>query len=55
MLCDSVSRFETNNLDPTAPTWINYSGGDSLKSVAVTGAAVYVQGHSRWLNNPYGR
>lgn len=54
-ICDSVSRFETNNLDPVAPTWINYTGGDSLKSVAVTGAAVYVQGHSRWLDNPYGQ
>ena len=54
-LCDSVSRFETDNLNPSAPTWINYSGGDSLKSVAVTGAAVYVQGHSRWLDNPFGQ
>ncbi len=51
-LCDSVSRFETNNLSPERPTWINYTGGDSLKSVGVTGAAVYVQGHSRWLDNP---
>ena len=54
MLCDGVSRFETNNLDPTKPTWINYTGGDSLKSVAVTNSAVYVQGHSRWLDNPDG-
>ena len=54
-LCDSVSRFETDNLDPSRPTWINYTGGDSLKSVAVTGAAVYVQGHSRWLDNPFGK
>ncbi len=54
-ICDSVSRFETNNLDPSQPTWINYTGGDSLKSVAVTGAAIYVQGHSRWLDSPYGR
>jgi hypothetical protein len=53
--CDAVSRFETNILSPTKPTWINYTGGDSLKSVAVTGAAIYVQGHSRWLNNPYGQ
>lgn len=51
-VCDSVSRFETDNLDPSRPTWINYTGGDSLKSVAVTGAAIYVQGHSRWLDNP---
>jgi hypothetical protein len=55
MLCDSVSRFETGNLNPSAPTWVNYTGGDSLKSVAVTGSAVYVQGHSRWLDNPFGR
>lgn len=54
-LCDSVSRFETGNLNPVGPTWINYTGGDSLKSVAVTGSAVYVQGHSRWLDNPYGQ
>ena len=54
-LCDSVSRFETANLNPAAPTWINYTGGDSLKSVGVTGAAVYVQGHSRWLDNPDGQ
>ncbi|MDN5894936.1 MAG: hypothetical protein L0H93_13035, partial [Nocardioides sp.] len=54
-VCDAVARFETNNLSPTQPTWINYTGGDSLRSVAITGAAVYVQGHNRWLNNPLGR
>jgi hypothetical protein len=54
-LCDSVSRFETANLNPAAPTWINYTGGDSLKSVGVTDKAVYVQGHSRWLDNPFGQ
>jgi Domain of unknown function (DUF5122) beta-propeller len=55
VLCDAVARFETGNLSPDEPTWINYSGGDSLHSVQATGAAVYVQGHSRWLDNPYGR
>ncbi len=54
-LCDAAARFETNNRVPTRPTWINYTGGDTLHSVAVTGAAVYVQGHNRWLDNPYGR
>jgi hypothetical protein len=54
-ICDSVARFETGNLSPYQPTWVNYTGGDSLKSVAVTGSAVYVQGHSRWLDNPFGR
>ena len=47
-----MSRFETSNLSPQRPEWINYTGGDSLKSVAVTNTAVYVQGHSRWLDNP---
>jgi hypothetical protein len=36
------------------PYWVNYTGGDTLHSVIDTGAAVYVQGHSRWLDNPYG-
>ena len=54
-LCDATARFETNVASPSQPTWINYTGGDTLHSVAVTGAAVYVQGHQRWLNNPQGR
>jgi hypothetical protein len=54
MVCDAAARFETDKLSPSRPTWINYTGGDTLHSVAVTGAAVYVQGHSRWLNNPHG-
>lgn len=37
------------------PMWINYLGGDSLHSVAVTGAAIHVQGHQRWPDLPYGR
>jgi hypothetical protein len=51
-LCDAVARFETDELNPTRPTWINYSGGDTFHSIAVTGAAVYVQGHFRYLDNP---
>jgi hypothetical protein len=54
MVCDAAARFETDVMAPTEPTWINYTGGDTLHSVAITGAAVYVQGHSRWLDNPYG-
>ncbi len=53
-VCDAAARFETNIVNPTKPTWINYTGGDTLHSVAVTGAAVYVQGHNRWLDNPSG-
>lgn len=53
--CDSAQRWETSATGSNlAPTWIDYTGGDSLTSVSVTGAAVYVGGHQRWLNNPYG-
>jgi hypothetical protein len=51
-VCDAVARFETDVLAPVKPTWINYTGGDTIHSVAATGAAVYVQGHFRWLDNP---
>jgi hypothetical protein len=54
-LCDATARFETSVAAPTRPTWINYTGGDTLHSVAVTDLAVYVQGHQRWLDNPQGR
>jgi hypothetical protein len=54
-ICDGAARFETNIANPFRPTWINYTGGDTLHSVAITGAAVYVGGHQRWLDNPFGR
>ncbi len=54
-LCDATARFETGVRAPARPTWINYTGGDTLHSVVVTGAAVYVQGHQRWLDNAQGR
>jgi Domain of unknown function (DUF5122) beta-propeller len=53
-LCDAAARFETSIASPTTPTWINYSGGDTFHSISATGAAVYVQGHFRWLDNPFG-
>jgi hypothetical protein len=55
-LCDAAARFETAKVTSNVePTWINWTGGDSLYSVAVTGATVYVGGHQRWLDNPFGR
>lgn len=54
-LCDTAARFETYARgERVKPTWVNFTGGDSLYSVAVTGAAVYVGGHQRWMNNPHG-
>ena len=53
--CDSAARFESASLGTNVPvTWVNWTGGDSLWSVAVTGSAVYVGGHARWMNNPTG-
>jgi hypothetical protein len=51
-VCDGIGRFNMNNDD--APAWINYTGGDSVWSVSVTGAAVYAQGHFQWLDNRCG-
>ncbi|MEZ0071566.1 hypothetical protein [Planotetraspora sp. GP83] len=54
-LCDSAARFETYARgDRIRPTWVNLTGGDSLYAVAITGSAVYVGGHQRWLDNPLG-
>ncbi|NUR27771.1 MAG: PKD domain containing protein [Catenulispora sp.] len=54
LLCDTAARFETYASGVRRPTWVNHTGGDSLYAVAVTGSAVYVGGHQRWLDNPYG-
>ncbi|WP_406319242.1 hypothetical protein OHA77_18305 [Streptosporangium sp. NBC_01639] len=53
-MCDTAARFETRTRGEVRPTWVNHTGGDSLYSVTVTGAAVYVGGHQRWLDNPLG-
>ncbi|WP_027345395.1 WD40 repeat domain-containing protein [Hamadaea tsunoensis] len=53
LLCDTAARFESSP-GVHRPTWVNHTGGDSLYAVAVTGSAVYVGGHQRWLDNPYG-
>jgi hypothetical protein len=53
-LCDSAARFEASGGGNHRATWVNQTGGDALLAVSVTGAAVYVGGHQRWMNNPRG-
>ena len=54
-LCDAAARWETGATGTgVQPTWVDSTGGDTLLSAAVTGTAVYVGGHQRWLNNPVG-
>jgi beta-propeller uncharacterized protein DUF5122 len=53
-LCDSAARFETTGGGRHNPIWVQRTGGDSLYAVAVTGAAVYLGGHQRYFDNPYG-
>lgn len=51
--CDTIARYEIDDLTNTniEPTWVNYTGGDSVFEVVATEHAVYAGGHFRWLNN----
>ncbi len=54
--CDAATRFDASATGQNVPrAWVNDTGTDSIYSVYVTKAAVYVGGHMRWLNNPYGQ
>ena len=54
-LCDAASRFESSTASTDAqPTWVSETGGDTTWANAITPGAVYVGGHQRWANNPYG-
>lgn len=54
-VCDAAARFPAAQRGTKVkPDWINYTGGDSIYSVQVTGTIVYVGGHNRWVNNECG-
>jgi hypothetical protein len=54
-LCDTAARWETSKSGSGQnPTWVNWTGGDTLLAVSVTGKAIYVGGHQRWQDNPQG-
>ncbi len=52
-LCDGAARFNTADVGQSVqPFWIAATGCDTLLSVEITTAAVYVGGHSKWMNAP---
>ena len=53
-MCDTASRWESSARGAgLKPSWVNWTGGDTLTAVAITGAAIYVGGHQQYMNNPY--
>jgi len=53
-LCDVVAAFPGARHGGLSHEWINYTGCDSLYSVAADSTTVYVGGHQRWANNQNG-
>jgi hypothetical protein len=53
-LCDVVAAFPALRNGGLSHEWVNYTGCDSLFSVAADSSAVYVGGHERWADNQNG-
>jgi hypothetical protein len=54
--CDTITRYELWDLSNTdvQPTWVNFTGGDTIYEVVSTGHAVYAGGHFQFLDNDFG-
>jgi hypothetical protein len=52
-LCDVVAAFPST-WKPVHHIWRNFTGCDSLYSVAATDSTVFAGGHQRWIDNRYG-
>jgi hypothetical protein len=50
-LCDVVAAFPGTRVGGLSHDWVNYTGCDSLYSVAADSSTVYVGGHERWADN----
>ena len=53
-LCDAVAAFPATRNGGLSSEWVNYTGCDSLYSVAADPSAVYIGGHERWADNANG-
>jgi PKD repeat protein len=54
-MCDTQARWETAATGTDLrPTWTTFTGGDTTYAIEITDRAVYVGGHFRWSNNPFG-
>ena len=54
--CDTTARYDITDLTnpDVKPTWVNYTGGDSVYEVVSTDHAIYIGGHFEFLDNDFG-
>jgi hypothetical protein len=50
VLGDHAARFELTSTGLVQPTWYSATPTDTFTDVAISGTAVYVGGHFRWVN-----
>lgn len=51
-ICDAAAAYPSGPSSQQRHNWVNYTGCDSLYSVAADSSAVYTGGHHRWADNP---